>query len=85
MLLAGARTVIRPGAMWFIKDPADQNSHPIREILDRPTLVQLRKIMLSGLMYAVVVACIVASLGGLLLLGRKSVLPFRWRNRCVLH
>ncbi|KAF9482616.1 hypothetical protein BDN70DRAFT_852941 [Pholiota conissans] len=81
VLLSGCRSVMRPGAMWFIKDPQDQNSHPIRDILDRPTLTQLRKICVSGLMYSFVVACVVGSVAGLLLLGSKSIMPFRWKNR----
>ncbi|KAG6907887.1 hypothetical protein DXG01_006994 [Tephrocybe rancida] len=84
MILAGARSIMRPGAMWFIKDPQDVNSHPIREILDRPTLTQLKKICISGVMYSCVVACVVGSVAGLLTLGSKSVMPFRWKNRSVL-
>jgi E3 ubiquitin-protein ligase MARCH6 len=72
---------MRPGAMWFIKDPQDQNSHPIRDILDRPTFTQLRKIIVSAVMYALVVMCVVASIAGLMMLGSKSVMPFRWKNR----
>lgn len=72
---------MRPGAMWFIKDPQDQNSHPIRDIIDRPTLSQFRKICVSGVMYAVVVLLVVASVGGLLILGNKSIMPIRWKNR----
>ena len=72
---------MRPGAMWFIKDPQDQNSHPIRDILDRPTLTQLRKICISGLMYSFVVVCVVGSVAGLLVVGSKSIMPFRWKNR----
>ena len=82
VLLSGCRSVIRPGAMWFIKDPQDQNSHPIRDILDRPTFTQLRKICVSGIMYSFVVACVVGSVAGLLVLGSKSsIMPFRWKNR----
>ncbi|KAJ8095074.1 hypothetical protein PM082_010293 [Marasmius tenuissimus] len=81
VLLSGCRSVMRPGAMWFIKDPQDQNSHPIRDILDRPTLVQLRKIFISGIMYSFVVAITVGSVAGLLLLGSRSIMPFRWKNR----
>ncbi|KAL0574135.1 hypothetical protein V5O48_007824 [Marasmius crinis-equi] len=81
VLLSGCRSVMRPGAMWFIKDPQDQNSHPIRDILDRPTLVQLRKIFISGIMYSFVVAITVGSVAGLLLIGSRSVMPFRWKNR----
>jgi len=72
---------MRPGAMWFIKDPQDANSHPIRDILDRPTLIQLRKILVSGILYSFVVACVVGSVAGLLVLGNKSIMPFRWKNR----
>ncbi|KAF9266796.1 hypothetical protein L218DRAFT_955901 [Marasmius fiardii PR-910] len=81
VLLSGCRSIIRPGAMWFIKDPQDQNSHPIRDILDRPTLIQLRKILVSGIMYSFVVICTVGSVAGLLLLGSRSIMPFRWKNR----
>ena len=76
---------MRPGAMWFIKDPQDQNSHPIRDILDRPTLIQLRKIFVSGIMYSFVVACVVGSISGLLVLGNKSIMPIRWKIRFVVH
>jgi E3 ubiquitin-protein ligase MARCH6 len=76
---------MRPGAMWFVKDPQDQNAHPIRDILDRPTLIQLRKICVSGIMYSIVVACVVSSVAGLLLLGSKSIMPFRWKNRFVAN
>ncbi|RDB15868.1 ERAD-associated E3 ubiquitin-protein ligase doa10 [Hypsizygus marmoreus] len=81
VLLSSCRSVMRKGAMWFIKDPQDQNSHPIRDILDRPTLTQLRKICVSGVMYSCVVACVVGSVASLLLLGNKSIMPFRWKNR----
>ncbi|TFK17884.1 hypothetical protein FA15DRAFT_675738 [Coprinopsis marcescibilis] len=81
VLLSGCRSVMRPGAMWFIKDPQDHNSHPIRDIMERPTLVQLRKITVSAFMYALVVVCVVGSVAGLLLLGNKSIMPFRWKNR----
>ncbi|KAF7345383.1 RING-CH-type domain-containing protein [Mycena venus] len=81
VLLAGCRTLLRKGAMWFIKDPQAQDSHPIRDILDRPTLTQLRKICVSGVMYSFVVACVVGSVAGLLFIGSKSILPFRWKNR----
>ncbi|KAG5640450.1 hypothetical protein DXG03_008621 [Asterophora parasitica] len=84
VLLSGCRAVMRSGAMWFIKDPQDQNAHPIRDILDRPTLTQLRKICVSGVLYSCVVACAVGSVAGLLLLGNKSIMPIRWKNRAPL-
>lgn len=72
---------MRTGAMWFIKDPQDQNFHPIRDILDRPTLTQLRKLAISAMMYAVVVACGVGCALFFLRVWGKSLLPLRWKMR----
>ncbi|KZV69277.1 hypothetical protein PENSPDRAFT_608901 [Peniophora sp. CONT] len=77
ILLAGARTIMRPGAMWFIKDPSDANFHPIRDILERPALLQLRKLLFSALMYAAVLTAGVASVGAV----ARGLLPIRWRPR----
>ncbi|KAI0048750.1 hypothetical protein FA95DRAFT_1007728 [Auriscalpium vulgare] len=81
ILLAGCRTIMRPGAMWFIKDPADPNFHPIRDILERPALVQLRKLSVSAVMYGLVVACGIGSIGGVMRAGSGTILPLRWRPR----
>ena len=83
VLLAGFRTCLRPGALWFIKDPQDQNFHPIREILERPTLVHIKKLILSGVMYALVVACSVGTISGVLRVFSRSIMPFRWKIRLV--
>ncbi|KAI0630807.1 hypothetical protein C8Q77DRAFT_228608 [Trametes polyzona] len=81
VLLSGCRSIMRPGAMWFIKDPQDQNFHPIRDILERPTLLQLRKLLLSAAMYGVVVASGVGTVSGILRLFRGTIMPFRWKIR----
>lgn len=81
ILLAGCRSIMRKGAMWFIKDPQDQNFHPIRDILERPTLVQLRKLLLSAMMYGMVVAAGVGTVSGVLQLFSRTILPFRWKLR----
>ncbi|KAJ3849605.1 hypothetical protein EV368DRAFT_67298 [Lentinula lateritia] len=81
VLLSGCRSIMRPGGMWFIKDPQDQNAHPIRDILERAALVQLRKICISGIMYTFVVVCTVFSAAALLFLGQKIILPIRWKTR----
>jgi E3 ubiquitin-protein ligase DOA10 len=46
------RDVVRPGVMWFIRNPNDPQFHPIKEILERPVMFQLRKIGISALLYA---------------------------------
>ena len=72
---------MRPGAMWFVKDPQDQNFHPIRDILERPTFVQIRKLILSAMMYALVVASGVATVSGILRVFSQTIMPFRWKIR----
>lgn len=76
---------MRPGAMWFIKDPQDQSFHPIRDILDRPTLTQLRKLVISAGIYTIVV---LSTMGSLVLLFRifgMCIVPLRWRMRYVFR
>ncbi|PPQ98798.1 hypothetical protein CVT26_014350 [Gymnopilus dilepis] len=81
VLLSGCRSLMRPGAMWFINNPQDQNSNLIRNIIDRPALAQLRKVFVSGIVYSSVVACVVGSVAGLVMVWDKLIMPFRWKNR----
>ena len=58
MFVGMCRELVRPGTLYFIRDPNDPQFHPIREILERPTLHQLRKIGVSGVIYAMLIlAC----------------------------
>ncbi|KIO34092.1 hypothetical protein M407DRAFT_3567 [Tulasnella calospora MUT 4182] len=71
LIVNGAcRAAMRPGALWFIKDPSDPNFHPIRDILDRPTVTQMRKLGSSAMLYS-----------GVLTLGIGSVLLAIRQNR----
>ncbi|KIJ55634.1 hypothetical protein M422DRAFT_199944 [Sphaerobolus stellatus SS14] len=81
IMLATCRELLRPGCMWFIKDPQDPTFHPIRDILDRPTFAQLRKLGLSAIMYGVVIFFGV----GQVLLALATIFPYafplRWKMR----
>ncbi|KAG4304891.1 hypothetical protein PORY_001566 [Pneumocystis oryctolagi] len=46
------RDIVRPGVLFFIHDPNDAQFHPIKEILERPIKLQLRKIFTSGIIYS---------------------------------
>lgn len=70
VVLSACRAAMRPGALWFIKDPSDPNFHPIRDILDRPTVTQMRKLGSSAMLYS-----------GVLTLGIGSVLLAIRQNR----
>ena len=83
ILLATCRDILRPGCMWFIKDPQDPTFHPIRDILDRPTLAQLRKLCMSAMMYAVVISVGVGGIVWSLTIVRPPLLPLRWKMRYV--
>ena len=55
MFISMCRDLVRAGTLYFIRDPNDPQFHPIREILERPTLHQLRKIGFSGVIYAILI------------------------------
>jgi E3 ubiquitin-protein ligase MARCH6 len=75
---------MRPGAMWFIKDPQDPHFQPVKDILERRTISQIQKLGLSALMYGIIITggfgisswCLRwISFGGI------PVLPLRWYPR----
>ena len=81
ILLGGCRQIMRSGAMWFIKDPQNQNVHPIRDILERPTFTHLYKPFQSAIVYTLVVVCGVGNVSVVVQMFAPSLLPFRWKLR----
>lgn len=77
-LLGVFREIMRPGVLWFIKDPQDQNFHPVRDILDRPAWIQFRKLLQSARMYAIIICSTASLVGGLIWALR--ILPLRWNS-----
>ncbi|KAK9247827.1 hypothetical protein V1506DRAFT_453898 [Lipomyces tetrasporus] len=79
LFVSMCRDIVRPGVLYFIRDPNDPNFHPIRDVLDRPVLTQLRKIAISALIYSSLI-CI--CLGGVVYTLRYlvggNVLPVNW-------
>lgn len=72
------RDTFRKGSLWFIRDPASADFHPIREILERNSGTQARKIATSALLYASV---IFATFGLSILFIKYAcvgILPLRW-------
>ncbi|KAG0163998.1 hypothetical protein DFQ28_010942 [Apophysomyces sp. BC1034] len=78
VLVTVCREIVRPGVMWFIRDPNDPQFHPIKEIVERPVLTQLQKIGASGIMYAIVIAVGVGGVVGCVDLVTDNFLPLRW-------
>ncbi|KAF9199662.1 hypothetical protein BGZ49_010191, partial [Haplosporangium sp. Z 27] len=71
------RSVVRPGVMWFIRDPNDEAFHPVREILERPVFVQLRRFGSSIVMYSTLIMVGVSLTTHGINLCLKGVFPLR--------
>jgi E3 ubiquitin-protein ligase MARCH6 len=74
------RRVLRPGTLWFIRDPDDPTFHPVRDVLERSVMVQLRKIAFSALVYG---ALVILCLGGVIWsIGQifEGIFPLVWRS-----
>ncbi|KAI9490702.1 hypothetical protein BDB00DRAFT_836412 [Zychaea mexicana] len=71
------RETVRPGVMWFIRDPNDPQFHPVQEMIERPVLTLIRKIGSSALMYCIL---IVVGIGAVTLAVSQytGVYPLRW-------
>lgn len=63
--------IMRRGVLYFVRDPNEPNFHPVKEIMERKLLSQLRKIAISGVMYAILI-CV--CIGGIV-----------WPMRYVFH
>ncbi|RXK38798.1 hypothetical protein M231_03974 [Tremella mesenterica] len=57
-ILAYLRSICRKGALFFIRDPADQNFSPVKDTIERPTGYQFRKLLTSAIMYSCLIGCI---------------------------
>ncbi|KAG2220865.1 hypothetical protein INT45_004033 [Circinella minor] len=71
------RETVRPGVMWFIRDPNDPQFHPVQEMIERPVLTLVRKIGSSALMYCIL---IVVGIGAVTMTVSRytAVYPLRW-------
>ena len=74
------RRIMRPGVLYFIRDPDDPSFHPVRDVLERSVWGQLRKIGFSACVYG---ALILGALGGVvwaIAAAGHGVLPIRWHR-----
>ncbi|TPX65973.1 hypothetical protein SpCBS45565_g04773 [Spizellomyces sp. 'palustris'] len=87
LYVSTVREIVRPGVMWFIRDPNDPQFHPMNDILERPVLTQLRKLAVGTIMYA---GMVLGGVGGFVTLvssidrifgikeGPGKVWPLQW-------
>lgn len=80
LFVSMCRKIMRPGVLYFIRDPDDPEFHPVRDVLDRNLITQLRKILFSAFVYgALVVICLGGVVWGLSLT-LPSVLPIHYSS-----
>lgn len=77
-MVSFCRKIVRPGVIWFIRDPDDPQFHPMKELAERPVLTQMKKIGISAVIYGFIIEF---GLGGLIatigtLFG--GILPLKW-------
>ncbi|KAJ3494775.1 hypothetical protein NLG97_g3859 [Lecanicillium saksenae] len=66
LFVSMCRKIMRPGVLYFIRDPDDPEFHPVRDVLERNLITQLRKILFSAFVYgALVIVCLGGVVWGL--------------------
>lgn len=78
MFIGMCRTIVRPGVMWFIKDPNDEGFNPFRENLERPMGLQIKKLCRAAFMYLILVVLGVALVVHTVNFVLSGVFPLRW-------
>jgi E3 ubiquitin-protein ligase MARCH6 len=80
LFVSMCRRILRTGVLYFIRDPDDPTFHPVRDVLERNVVTQLRKIAFSAIVYG---ALIIVCLGGIvwgLWAASGNVLPIHWSS-----
>ncbi|KAJ2113755.1 hypothetical protein IW146_003617 [Coemansia sp. RSA 922] len=73
------RQVLRPGVLWFIRDPNDPEFHPMREILEDRMVPQQYKIGRSAIMYCTIIAaCVLVPAHMAARVAPEGMLPITW-------
>ncbi|KAH8696035.1 RING finger membrane protein [Talaromyces proteolyticus] len=81
LFVSMCRKIMRAGVLYFIRDPDDPTFHPVRDVLERNIVTQLRKIAFSALVYgALVIVCLGGVVWGLAL-AFDEVLPIHWSSK----
>ncbi|KAL6867140.1 hypothetical protein J3F83DRAFT_108675 [Trichoderma novae-zelandiae] len=80
LFVSMCRKIMRPGVLYFIRDPDDPEFHPVRDVLERNLTTQLRKILFSAFVYgALVIVCLGGVVWGLSL-AMPGVLPIHYSS-----
>ncbi|OLL26630.1 ERAD-associated E3 ubiquitin-protein ligase doa10 [Neolecta irregularis DAH-3] len=81
LFVSMSREIIRPGVLYFIRDPNNHEFNPIQEIVRRPFITHIRKIAISAVIYTVLLASCVGSLTYFIRFFVPGVFPLQWANK----
>lgn len=81
MFVSMCREIVRPGVLFFIRDPNDPQNHPVKEILDRPVATQMRKIGISAIFYTVLIVGCIGFAVKFVKFAMPGVLPLQFYTR----
>ncbi|KAL6716845.1 hypothetical protein ACLMJK_004757 [Lecanora helva] len=80
LFVAMCRKILRPGVLYFIRDPDDPTFHPVRDVLERSVSTQLWKISFSALVYGgLVIVCLGGVVWGIAY-AFDGVFPIHWAS-----
>lgn len=78
LFVSMCREIVRPGLLFFIRDPNDPAFNPIKDILERSIRSQMRKIGISILIYGALIVVAFGSVVWALAYAVQSILPLHW-------
>lgn len=78
VFIALVREVVRPGVLFFIRDPNDPHFHPVQDMVDQPILVLLKNLVANAAAYFML---IMVGMGMVTLLVSKygGIYPIIWK------
>ena len=80
LFVSMCRKILRPGVLYFIRDPDDPTFHPVRDVLERSVSTQLWKISFSALVYGgLVIVCLGGVVWGIAYTFH-GVFPIHWAS-----
>lgn len=53
------REILRPGVLWFFRNPNDPDFDPLKEMVELPSLRHARRLFLSVLLYGFVITILI--------------------------
>ena len=80
LFVSMCRKIMRDGVLYFIRDPDDPTFHPVRDVLERSVITQLRKIIFSAVVYGgLVLICLGGVVWGLSY-SFPTLFPIHWSS-----